>query len=301
MIVVYVCSYISIVQCSSFLQIDSAPQVSTPRTPLTAPHAFVWLGGLPLTIRNTRDEVVGVAKLRLPQESQEVFESLHVRGVQPHVLPITRSNITKHRDFAVVHIASHGMYHKTDPGYAEGLLCLPDVKDDSTQVGDVLGPGEASALFPACESRPALLVLLCCHSMVFGRPVFRGGGATFVLGIKEDFEVLDKACILFAKVFYPALAQGSTVPGAFQVALEAVRTQFGDPEAGKFELLGPCASGPAPPAPLLCAATQTAASVASRPLVVSNEKCVWRDVEQDEVVLRLNHADTRVLEVVGGK
>ena len=39
--------------------------------------------------------------------------------------------------------------------------------------------------------------------------------------------------------------------------------------------------------------------MASRPLAVSNEKCVWRDVDQDEVVLRLNNADTRVLEVVG--
>jgi hypothetical protein len=55
-----------------------------------------------------------------------------------------------------------------------------------------------------------LVVLTACKSEGIGK-IFKDLGIKHVICIKQDQEVLDKACLLFTKELYSCLYEGSTI------------------------------------------------------------------------------------------
>ena len=78
-----------------------------------------------------------------------------------------------------------------------------------------------------------------CHSENIGK-VFLNAGAKHVICIMKDEEILDKASVLFSKVFYHSLFQKQfSVWDAFNIAKNEVRTNIGSLESSKFIKLIP--------------------------------------------------------------
>ena len=75
-----------------------------------------------------------------------------------------------------------------------------------------------------------------CHSEFAGR-VFLNAGAKHVIWIKQEEEILDKASLLFSKVFYETLfGKKYNVWDSFATAKTEVETVINKSEASKFKL-----------------------------------------------------------------
>eukprot|EP00753_Platysulcus_tardus_P008992 PLAT175.5.p1 GENE.PLAT175.5~~PLAT175.5.p1 ORF type:complete len:1597 (+),score=689.47 PLAT175.5:1104-5894(+) len=82
------------------------------------------------------------------------------------------------------------------------------------------------------------IFMASCHSSRMAR-VFISAGVPFVICVRREEAVMDRASITFVRAFYHALLSGRTVPAAFEVGQARVSAEAGIPlgESDKFLLL----------------------------------------------------------------
>ncbi|ETW02532.1 hypothetical protein, variant 1 [Aphanomyces invadans] len=130
------------------------------------------------------------------------------------------------RGLQVLHFSGHGNDH-----------CV--YFEDNSGVAVPITPHEVAELLPTPLTLKLVFVASCASENI--AQAFVALGVPHVVGTKCNTELEDKAAIAFTRRFYDALAQGTTVQKAFDVAKNFVaslpNTRNPDQVAHKFQLL----------------------------------------------------------------
>lgn len=81
-----------------------------------------------------------------------------------------------------------------------------------------------------------VVFVAACKSEFAGK-IFQLAGAKHVICVKEGKEVLDKAALIFTKIFYKQIFKGTLICEAFELAKEAVRFEINIGSSEMFKML----------------------------------------------------------------
>lgn len=96
---------------------------------------------------------------------------------------------------------------------------------------------ELRSLLEICKYKFEVVFVSTCHSQFAGQ-VFLNAGAQHVICIKQEWKIMDKASLLFSKVFYETFfSKKFSACNSFKTAKKEVSEILGKTEASKFMLM----------------------------------------------------------------
>ena len=141
---------------------------------------------------------------------------------------------------SVLHFSGHGI-ENTRENVGDDYLFSSHKGDillleNESGMSDYYYKNELKMLLEIWKYNFEVVFVSSCHSQFAGQ-VFLESGAKHVICIKQDEKILDKASLLFSKVFYETLfTKKYSVCDAYKTARKEVSETFCNSEANKFML-----------------------------------------------------------------
>jgi hypothetical protein len=199
--------------------------VNRPLPPLTTPLRILVMISNPSDVTDLDEETERRNLLRATIELQqrglvevEFLEDASLRQLQ---------RVLRQKEFHVFHYIGHGVYH---PASRQGLLIFED-PFDHTRAQAIRGEALARELHEETSLR--LVVLNACQGALSdGFDPFSGVASSLIQRgmpavVAQQFEITDRAAILFSEEFYKALAEGLPMEAAIAEGRRAILGSLG--------------------------------------------------------------------------
>ena len=205
---------------------------------------FAFLFSSPL-VRILNNEMQNIMQLSCISELDDIYKS--VVGNLDYNLRF-KSCVATRENFrsiicdwpSVLHFSGHGI-ENTLQNIGDDYLFNSDKGDillleNESGMSDYYYKNELMTLLEIWKYKFEVVFVSSCHSQFAGQ-VFLESGAKHVICIKQDEKILDKASLLFSKVFYETLfTKKYSVCDAYKTARKEVGETFSKSEANKFML-----------------------------------------------------------------